>query len=78
MMDKRKTIIALIQQAQQSGARQSKACEVIGISAKTFQRWSRNRTDHAQDGRLEAKHEPKNKLTSSEHNRMIAIANEPA
>jgi len=78
MMAERKTIITLIQQAQQSGARQSKACEVIGLSAKTFQRWCQNPTNNAQDGRLEAIHAPKNKLTSSEHDRIIETANEPA
>lgn len=76
MMAERQTIITLIQQAQQSGARQSKACEVIGISAKTLQRWHQNQADNAQDGRLEAKYEPKNKLTPSEHDRIIETANE--
>ena len=31
-----------------------------------------------QDGRLEAEHEPSNKLTTLERQRIIAIANEPA
>jgi putative transposase len=71
----RKEIIELITQACNAGARQNKACEVIGISSKTFQRWEQS--DNDQDGRLEAKHEPKNKLTELERQRVLKIANEP-
>ncbi len=72
----RENIIALITQARDSGARQSKACEVIGISAKTCQRWSRH--DNVQDGRQTSHHNPINKLTDLERKRIIKIANEPA
>ena len=75
MKEERKEIIGLIQEAQDSGATQSKACEIVGISAKTLQRWSL--ADNEEDGRLEAKHEPANKLTESERERMITIANAP-
>lgn len=78
MIEERNKIITLIQEAQQSGARQSSACEVVGISAKTFQRWRRSQTDNAQDGRLEPTHVPVNKLGESEKKRMIDIASEPA
>ncbi|MCD6581505.1 MAG: helix-turn-helix domain-containing protein, partial [Desulfuromusa sp.] len=57
----RESIILLIKEAISSGARQSKACEIIGISAKTLQRWMK--PDNHKDGRKEAKHAPKNKLT---------------
>lgn len=75
MKAERETIISLVGEAQASGARQSKACEIIGISAKTLQRW--NQPDNAQDGRLDAPHEPPNKLTELERQRLIALANEP-
>jgi len=75
MKKERKEIIALIEEAQDAGARQSKACNMIGISAKTLQRWSQ--ADNKEDGRLEAKHEPANKLTASEREQMLAIANAP-
>jgi len=75
MSTERRQIITLINKARESGARQSKACEVIGISAKTFQRWSR--PDNVQDGRLEAKHSPANKLTELERQRLLKVANEP-
>lgn len=65
----------LINEARAAGARQSKACEVVGISAKTFQRWTR--PDTVQDGRLESQREPPNKLTELERQRVIKVANEP-
>ena len=36
--DERKDILGLLSEAQISGARQAKACEIIGINAKTIQR----------------------------------------
>lgn len=75
MKGEREQIISLINEAQASGARQSKACEIVGISAKTLQRW--NQPDNVQDTRLEAWHEPANKLSEMERQRLIKIANEP-
>ena len=65
----------LIDEARLAGARQSGACEVMAISARTYQRWI-DSLDKG-DGRLTAKHEPANKLTELERQRMIKIANEP-
>jgi len=61
MKAERKDIISHINEACQSGARQAKACEVIGISIKTLQRW--HNQDNLQDGRLDAHSSPANKLT---------------
>ncbi len=76
MSSERTEIIELIEQARVSGARQSQACNSIGISAKTYQRWAK--PDNLQDGRLDAKHEPKNQLTDLERQRIIKVANEPS
>ena len=75
MSHERAEIISLVAEAQVSGARQSKACDILGISAKTLQRWMRS--DNGEDGRLDAKHEPVNKLTAVERQRIIKVANEP-
>jgi len=75
MSKEREEIIRLVAAAQASGARQSQACGIIGISAKTLQRW--HQPENRQDGRLDAKHEPANKLTALEHQRIIKVANEP-
>ncbi len=75
MKEDRKDIINLIEEATNAGARQSKACEIIGLSPKTIQRWSQ--PDNKQDGRIDALHEPANKLTEAECQRLIATANDP-
>ena len=48
----RDAVITGVNEAMQAGARQSAACEIIGISAKTLQRWEQ--PDNTQDGRLDA------------------------
>jgi len=63
-----------VTQASNDGARQAKACEVIGISAKTFQRWAQ--PCNTQDGRLIASHTPRNKLTELERQRIVKVSNE--
>lgn len=66
-------MIELVKEARDSGARQSKACEVIGISQKTLQRWisSKNKGD----GRLTAVRSPKNKLCELDRQRIINTCN---
>lgn len=71
----RQTILRLVKEATDAGARQKMACEVIGMSAKTFQRWSQ--PDTGKDGRIEAIRSPKNKLTTLERQRIVKVVNEP-
>jgi putative transposase len=73
MSSERKETIALITHACNAGARQAKACNVIGISTKTFQRWAQ--ADNNQDGRVIAKHKPGNKFTEIERQRVVTISN---
>ena len=74
MSTERAEIIKLMDEARMSGARQSKACEIIGISCRTLQRWQQ---DDTHDGRIDAKHAPANKLTAIERQRIIQTANKP-
>jgi len=69
MKAERAEIISLISQAQASGARQSLACKIVGISPKTFQRWKK--PDNVQDGWLDATHEPVNTLTAQERQQIF-------
>jgi putative transposase len=73
MSVKRTEIIALVDEATRSGARQKKACDIVGISDRTFQRW--NKPAIVEDGRLETKCEPANKLSPIERERVLTIAN---
>ena len=75
MSRERDDILLLIDEATEVGARQSEACKVIGISAKTYQRWSK--PANVRDGRLDAAREPGNKLSELERQRLLKVANEP-
>jgi transposase InsO family protein len=75
MRDERLEIMTLLKEARDSGAKQSTACEIIGISPKTLQRWSQS--NNQQDGRIEATQSPSNKLTELECQRVIKVANQP-
>ena len=75
MSTHRSETIHLIDEARGAGARQSKACEVMAVSVRTYQRW--HDSGNEQDGRTSAKHEPVNKLSELERQRMIKLANEP-
>jgi transposase InsO family protein len=75
MKQDRVDITALIKEAQRMGARQSIACDIIGIHAKTLQRWTQNNS--MQDGRIDSTREPSNKLSVLERQRIINIANDP-
>ncbi len=75
MSSRRAETIQLIDEARDAGVRQSVACEVMAVSARTYQRW--HHSSNEQDGRISAKYEPANQLTELERQRMIKLANEP-
>ncbi len=65
--------LSLVAEAVQNGARQTKACEVVGITSKTHQRWAvKPVLGDQRSGPLSS---PANKLTDEEKNKVIAISN---
>ena len=69
-------MLALIDAAVAAGARQARACAVLGLSARTLQRWRR---DGLQDGRCEAvRPPPANTLTAAERAQLLALLCAPA
>ena len=54
------------------GARQQKACEIIGISTRTLQYW---RVNGVSDQRQFATKKPANKLSNQEKDRVLAVCN---
>jgi transposase InsO family protein len=74
MSQEREKIIELVGVAMKSGARQSAACDIIGISAKTLQRWCAPK--NTGDQRLDTEREPANKLTELERCRILKVTNE--
>jgi transposase InsO family protein len=68
----RTKILELIDEAQKAGARLAIACKIIGLTAKSIQRW-RQREDQV-DGRITAKKQPANKLTELEQQCILTTA----
>ena len=64
----------LIEEAVTAGARRFKACETLGITLRTYQRWNHSPSD-GRPGALRP--EPKHKLTQEERASIIEIVNRP-
>ena len=77
-MADRKRIAEWVDQALKAGARLSKACDIVGIPARTLQRW-RNNLDRADGRKAAGEHrEPANKLSEQERMKILQIANHQA
>lgn len=73
----RRQLVKLIDRARQRGARLHLACKTVGISARTYQRWTAQ-GDVAADGRPDAKRPvPGNKLCPEERKEIITTCNKP-
>lgn len=73
----RQQAVRLIETAVAEGARQSKACAILGLNQRTYQRW-RCLGEVKPDGRtLAVRPPPPNKLSSSEHQLMRSALNDP-
>ena len=69
--------MTLIKEALRSGARQKQSCEVIGLSARTYQRWVKDGI--VSDRRINAvRPTPANKLSEAERQGILAVCSEPA
>jgi len=74
----RRRAVELIDEAVTAGARQHKACAILEISARTYQRWTRDNVVRS-DGRPGAQRPvPANKLSTGERQAILAISNSPA
>lgn len=67
-------IVADIKQAQDSGCRIKKACEISGIGVRTFERWRKTPTG---DQRRGPNSVPANKFSEAEREQVLAMANSP-
>ena len=77
-LEDRRKIAQAIQEARQNGARLRKACEIVGIDARTLQRWS------GKDGQVRADRRPgavrpapSHALSEAERAQLVRVANEP-
>jgi transposase InsO family protein len=71
-VEERKRCIELVVEAAENGARRSKACEILGISLRTLQRWEKEPDEG--DQRAGAKSEPANTLSEAEKMLVVAVA----
>jgi transposase InsO family protein len=66
-------IIAMVQDAMDSGARQDRACAAINLNARTLQRWQLDRSRG--DQRPERIQAPANRLSSAEREQLLTVVN---
>ena len=64
-------ILAALTEAQMAGARLHAACPVIGVSARTIQRWKRH--PDVDDRRCGPRHRPGNALSAREETQVLAL-----
>lgn len=74
MSKDRQHILVLLDEAMKAGARQSKACEILGVSERVIQRWRL-----AEEGGVDARKGPKlpnNKLSKAEEKEILQVVND--
>jgi putative transposase len=64
-------ILAALHEAQIAGARVQAACQVIGVSPRTIQRWTRH--PDIDDRRCGPRHRPGNALSAREETQVLAL-----
>ncbi len=64
-------IVTALTEAQRAGARLGAACQVIGVSARTIQRWKHH--PGGDDRRCGPRHRPGNALTAREETQVLAL-----
>ena len=77
-LEDRRKLAQSIEAARQGGARLKKACEIVGIDARTLQRWKAGQGLVSGDRRPEALHPvPGHALSEAERAEVLRVANEP-
>ena len=72
----RKNYCELIDEAVQNGARQKLACELVGISARTYQRWNQGE-ELSEDQRIYNHAPTHNKLSDAVRQEILSVINKP-
>ena len=67
--------LSLVDDAVAAGARLDKACEVLGLSARTLERWRKD--EACTDRRAGPQHAPPHQLTEAEKAAILDVANSP-
>jgi putative transposase len=72
--EEREQVIVLLNESVAAGARRAKACEVLGLSERSLQRWQIGETVRC-DQRPFRDYQPPHKLTAIERAEVLAVAN---
>ncbi|KNY28188.1 IS3 family transposase [Pseudobacteroides cellulosolvens] len=73
----RVTIIELITEAVEAGARISPCCNIVGITIRTYERWIFGGNINIDQRPLVKRPEPKNKLSKDEYESVLKVSNLP-
>ena len=69
-------VIDLVEEAVEANCRRGSACEALGISQRTYQRWLQGQGESLGDGRKGSRRTaPANKLSEEERQRIVQVAN---
>ena len=69
--------MSLVQEAVGAGARQEAAAGILGLKARTLQRWRQQSVEGDEDKRRGPLTEPTNKLSAAEREEVLLTANSP-
>jgi transposase InsO family protein len=76
-VEDRRKMVAEVEAAHRAGARLAPACELVGIRARTIQRWKAHSSLERGDGRAHAMRPlPGHALTQAEREQIVRVANE--
>ena len=74
----RRHAVELIDEARVGGARLEPACRVLGITVRTYQRWTASGTVQSDRRPESLRPAPRNKLSAEERARVLSLCHEPA
>ena len=73
--EERAQVLSLVQEAVEAGARQEAAAGILGLKARTLQRWRQQSEEGGEDRRQGPLTEPANKLSPAEQETVLKTAN---
>lgn len=76
-LPERRTMIEDIKQARTQGAGLEPACELIGISLRTYRRWTQGGEIEADGRPTAARPQPAHRLSEAERDEVLRVCNEP-
>jgi len=74
----RRQAVELIDEARKGGARLEPACRLIGLTVRTYQRWTASGTVRSDRRPDSPRPVPRNKLSAEERARVLSLCHDPA